>query len=189
MATWPRHRIVHNVILLTVLVVKSCCGCCLSQSEQAHWYLYNFVSNKMFHHFVHSSKVVEFLLSWNYEQELIAWWWSGCRKGDWTVALTEVLNDIGLYNCRWVSGRAYCVGCQSTSVLNISCVCWCIPLLPHGRVCCIVHADVTLTRSKVKVKVTRRWPSAPSGTILIDSNLCFYCMLNYVICQWTVFCN
>jgi len=30
-----------------------------------------------------------------------------------------------------------------------------------GSAICIVHADVTLTRSKVKVKVTRRWLLAP----------------------------
>jgi len=30
-----------------------------------------------------------------------------------------------------------------------------------GSPACFVHADMTLTRSKVKVMVTGRWPSAP----------------------------
>jgi len=41
-----------------------------------------------------------------------------------------------------------------------------------GSPVCIVHIDVSLTQFKVKVKVTRRWPSAPFRGLLF----CFFAM-------------
>jgi len=46
-----------------------------------------------------------------------------------------------------------------------------------GSPVCIVHADMTLTRSKVKA--TRRWPSAPSGAFIIVAGILDIWMTQY----------